>query len=72
MPCRVCHAFTHTTELFACVFLSAQSNDGEERLAVVKLLAKLFGAKDSELATQNRPDPSTAASVGGAGDGREE
>ncbi|MGH0167598.1 UNVERIFIED_CONTAM: hypothetical protein FKN15_004856 [Acipenser sinensis] len=33
----------------------ANSNDGEERLAVVRLLAKLFGAKDSELATQNRP-----------------
>uniref|UniRef100_A0A8K9XSX6 PDS5 cohesin associated factor A n=1 Tax=Oncorhynchus mykiss TaxID=8022 RepID=A0A8K9XSX6_ONCMY len=32
-----------------------KSNDGEERLAVVRLLAKLFGAKDSELATQNRP-----------------
>lgn len=32
-----------------------QSNDGEERLAVVRLLAKLFGAKDSELASQNRP-----------------
>ncbi|KAJ8000459.1 hypothetical protein DPEC_G00180340 [Dallia pectoralis] len=32
-----------------------KSNDGEERLAVVKLLAKLFGAKDSELANQNRP-----------------
>uniref|UniRef100_A0AAY4A4K2 Uncharacterized protein n=1 Tax=Denticeps clupeoides TaxID=299321 RepID=A0AAY4A4K2_9TELE len=32
-----------------------KSNDGEERLAVVRLLAKLFGVKDSELATQNRP-----------------
>ncbi|KAJ8795294.1 hypothetical protein J1605_018309 [Eschrichtius robustus] len=31
------------------------SNDGEERLAVVRLLAKLFGSKDSDLATQNRP-----------------
>uniref|UniRef100_A0A6Q2XXT6 PDS5 cohesin associated factor A n=1 Tax=Esox lucius TaxID=8010 RepID=A0A6Q2XXT6_ESOLU len=40
------------SSLFITVF---QSNDGEERLAVVKLLAKLFGAKDSELATQNRP-----------------
>lgn len=38
---------------FLCVLL--QSNDGEERLAVVRLLAKLFGAKDSELASQNRP-----------------
>lgn len=37
-----------------CV-LCLQSNDGEERLAVVRLLAKLFGAKDSELASQNRP-----------------
>lgn len=35
--------------------LCVQSNDGEERLAVVRLLAKLFGAKDSELASQNRP-----------------
>uniref|UniRef100_A0A672MDC8 Sister chromatid cohesion protein PDS5 homolog A-like n=1 Tax=Sinocyclocheilus grahami TaxID=75366 RepID=A0A672MDC8_SINGR len=35
--------------------LEVRCNDGEERLAVVKLLAKLFGAKDSELATQNRP-----------------
>ncbi|OXB67930.1 hypothetical protein ASZ78_005598 [Callipepla squamata] len=33
----------------------ANSNDGEERLAVVRLLAKLFGSKDSDLATQNRP-----------------
>ncbi|GLD66960.1 sister chromatid cohesion protein PDS5 homolog A [Lates japonicus] len=32
-----------------------KSNDGEERLAVVRLLAKLFGAKDSELASQNSP-----------------
>lgn len=32
-----------------------KSNDGEERLAVVRLLAKLFGSKDSDLATQNRP-----------------
>lgn len=39
-----------------CVYvLCVQSNDGEERLAVVRLLAKLFGAKDSELASQNRP-----------------
>lgn len=38
-----------------CVVLCLQSNDGEERLAVVRLLAKLFGAKDSELASQNRP-----------------
>ncbi|XP_017365383.1 sister chromatid cohesion protein PDS5 homolog A isoform X2 [Cebus imitator] len=36
----------------ACI---ANSNDGEERLAVVRLLAKLFGSKDSDLATQNRP-----------------
>uniref|UniRef100_A0A8B9QPK0 PDS5 cohesin associated factor A n=1 Tax=Apteryx owenii TaxID=8824 RepID=A0A8B9QPK0_APTOW len=33
----------------------SSSNDGEERLAVVRLLAKLFGSKDSDLATQNRP-----------------
>lgn len=32
-----------------------QSNDNEERLQVVKLLAKMFGAKDSELAVQNKP-----------------
>ncbi|XP_061103891.1 sister chromatid cohesion protein PDS5 homolog B-like isoform X2 [Conger conger] len=32
-----------------------KSNDNEERLQVVKLLAKMFGAKDSELATQNKP-----------------
>ncbi|EMP30052.1 Sister chromatid cohesion protein PDS5 like protein B [Chelonia mydas] len=31
------------------------SNDNEERLQVVKLLAKMFGAKDSELASQNKP-----------------
>lgn len=27
----------------------------KSRLAVVRLLAKLFGSKDSDLATQNRP-----------------
>ncbi|XP_062409305.1 sister chromatid cohesion protein PDS5 homolog B [Sardina pilchardus] len=32
-----------------------KSNDNDERLQVVKLLAKMFGAKDSELATQNKP-----------------
>uniref|UniRef100_A0A4W3KHE8 PDS5 cohesin associated factor B n=1 Tax=Callorhinchus milii TaxID=7868 RepID=A0A4W3KHE8_CALMI len=32
-----------------------KSNDNEERLSVVKLLAKMFGAKDSELASQNKP-----------------
>lgn len=36
-----------------CLFL--QSNDNDERLQVVKLLAKMFGAKDSELAAQNKP-----------------
>lgn len=41
----------HQPGFVSCV----QSNDGEERLAVVRLLAKLFGAKDSELASQNRP-----------------
>lgn len=35
--------------------LSLQSNDNDERLQVVKLLAKMFGAKDSELASQNKP-----------------
>lgn len=39
--------------LFAVVCL--QSNDNDERLQVVKLLAKMFGAKDSELAAQNKP-----------------
>uniref|UniRef100_A0A673NFB1 Sister chromatid cohesion protein PDS5 homolog B n=1 Tax=Sinocyclocheilus rhinocerous TaxID=307959 RepID=A0A673NFB1_9TELE len=32
-----------------------KSNDNDERLQVVKLLAKMFGAKDSELASQNKP-----------------
>ncbi|XP_067844627.1 sister chromatid cohesion protein PDS5 homolog A isoform X3 [Heptranchias perlo] len=60
------HVFDLIMELFAIdphLLLSVmpqlefklKSNDGEERLAVVRLLAKLFGAKDSELATQNRP-----------------
>ena len=35
--------------------MSLQSNDNDERLQVVKLLAKMFGAKDSELAGQNKP-----------------
>lgn len=35
--------------------LRLQSNDNDERLQVVKLLAKMFGAKDSELAAQNKP-----------------
>ena len=35
--------------------MSPQSNDNDERLQVVKLLAKMFGAKDSELAGQNKP-----------------
>lgn len=38
-----------------CLPLSLQSNDNDERLQVVKLLAKMFGAKDSELAAQNKP-----------------
>ncbi|XP_030047177.1 sister chromatid cohesion protein PDS5 homolog A [Microcaecilia unicolor] len=60
------HVFDLIQELFAIdphLLLSVmpqlefklKSNDGEERLAVVKLLAKLFGSKDSDLATQNRP-----------------
>ncbi|CAL8281101.1 unnamed protein product, partial [Arctogadus glacialis] len=32
-----------------------KSNDNDERLQVVRLLAKMFGAKDSELAGQNKP-----------------
>ncbi|XP_019408126.1 PREDICTED: sister chromatid cohesion protein PDS5 homolog A [Crocodylus porosus] len=60
------HVFDLIQELFAIdphLLLSVmpqlefklKSNDGEERLAVVRLLAKLFGSKDSDLATQNRP-----------------
>ncbi|XP_048851622.1 sister chromatid cohesion protein PDS5 homolog A [Brienomyrus brachyistius] len=60
------HVFDLIQELFATdplLLLSVmpqlefklKSNDGEERLAVVRLLAKLFGARDSELANQNRP-----------------
>ncbi|KAK1885947.1 Sister chromatid cohesion protein PDS5 like A [Dissostichus eleginoides] len=50
------HVFDLIQELFAIdPMLLTSSNDGEERLAVVRLLAKLFGAKDSELASQNRP-----------------
>ncbi|XP_032079868.1 sister chromatid cohesion protein PDS5 homolog A isoform X3 [Thamnophis elegans] len=60
------HIFDLIQELFAVdpnLLLSVmpqlefklKSNDGEERLAVVRLLAKLFGSKDSDLATQNRP-----------------
>lgn len=46
------HTISNATIFFVLFW---QSNDGEERLAVVRLLAKLFGAKDSELASQNRP-----------------
>ncbi|XP_078534440.1 sister chromatid cohesion protein PDS5 homolog A [Lissotriton helveticus] len=60
------HVFDLIQELFAIdphLLLSVmpqlefklKSNDGEERLAVVRLLAKLFGSKDSDLASQNRP-----------------
>ncbi|XP_056409352.1 sister chromatid cohesion protein PDS5 homolog A-like, partial [Hyla sarda] len=60
------HVFDLIQELFAIdpnLLLSVmpqlefklKSNDGEERLAVVRLLAKLFGSKDSDLANQNRP-----------------
>ncbi|XP_061840365.1 sister chromatid cohesion protein PDS5 homolog A isoform X2 [Nerophis lumbriciformis] len=60
------HVFDLIQELFAIdpllltsvmpqLEFKLKSNDGEERLAVVRLLAKLFGAKDSELATHNRP-----------------
>uniref|UniRef100_A0AAX7V364 PDS5 cohesin associated factor A n=1 Tax=Astatotilapia calliptera TaxID=8154 RepID=A0AAX7V364_ASTCA len=60
------HVFDLIQELFAIdpmlltsvmpqLEFKLKSNDGEERLAVVRLLAKLFGAKDSELASQNRP-----------------
>uniref|UniRef100_A0A8C0H9T4 PDS5 cohesin associated factor A n=1 Tax=Chelonoidis abingdonii TaxID=106734 RepID=A0A8C0H9T4_CHEAB len=59
------HVFDLIQELFAIdpqLLLSVmpqlefklKSNDGEERLAVVRLLAKLFGSKDSDLATQNQ------------------
>nr|XP_023646668.1 sister chromatid cohesion protein PDS5 homolog A-like [Paramormyrops kingsleyae] len=60
------HVFDLIQELFAIdphllvsvmpqLEFKLKSNDGEERLAVVRLLAKLFGAKDSELASHNRP-----------------
>uniref|UniRef100_A0A8C5I719 PDS5 cohesin associated factor A n=1 Tax=Gouania willdenowi TaxID=441366 RepID=A0A8C5I719_GOUWI len=60
------HVFDLIQELFAIdpmlltsvmpqLEFKLKSNDGEERLAVVRLLAKLFGVKDSELASQNRP-----------------
>uniref|UniRef100_A0A8C5Q230 PDS5 cohesin associated factor A n=1 Tax=Leptobrachium leishanense TaxID=445787 RepID=A0A8C5Q230_9ANUR len=60
------HVFDLIQELFAIdpnllmsvmpqLEFKLKSNDGEERLAVVRLLAKLFGSKDSDLATQNRP-----------------
>lgn len=60
------HVFDLIQELFAIdpnllvsvmpqLEFKLKSNDGEERLAVVRLLAKLFGAKDSDLANQNRP-----------------
>ncbi|KAL2098229.1 hypothetical protein ACEWY4_007436 [Coilia grayii] len=60
------HVFDLIQELFAIdpqllvsvmpqLEFKLKSNDGEERLAVVRLLAKLFGVKDSQLATQNRP-----------------
>ncbi|XP_040191019.1 sister chromatid cohesion protein PDS5 homolog A isoform X2 [Rana temporaria] len=60
------HVFDLIQELFAIdpnllvsvmpqLEFKLKSNDGEERLAVVKLLAKLFGSKDSDLANQNRP-----------------
>uniref|UniRef100_A0A8C9TG39 PDS5 cohesin associated factor A n=1 Tax=Scleropages formosus TaxID=113540 RepID=A0A8C9TG39_SCLFO len=60
------HVFDLIQELFAIdphllvsvmpqLEFKLKSNDGEERLAVVRLLAKLFGARDSELANQNRP-----------------
>uniref|UniRef100_A0A452VGR1 PDS5 cohesin associated factor B n=1 Tax=Ursus maritimus TaxID=29073 RepID=A0A452VGR1_URSMA len=50
------------TQLYRTLFSNLQVNmhklcfnDNEERLQVVKLLAKMFGAKDSELASQNKP-----------------
>uniref|UniRef100_A0A8C9V984 PDS5 cohesin associated factor A n=1 Tax=Scleropages formosus TaxID=113540 RepID=A0A8C9V984_SCLFO len=60
------HVFDLIQELFAIdphllvsvmpqLEFKLKSNDGEERLAVVRLLAKLFGARDSELASNNRP-----------------
>lgn len=55
----VCWAFKLISFIyFIIIFLNVfifQSNDNEERLQVVKLLAKMFGAKDSELASQNKP-----------------
>ncbi|KAG9479611.1 hypothetical protein GDO78_011567 [Eleutherodactylus coqui] len=60
------HVFDLIQELFAIdpnllisvmpqLEFKLKSNDGEERLAVVRLLAKLFGSKNSDLANQNRP-----------------
>uniref|UniRef100_A0AAY4CW91 PDS5 cohesin associated factor B n=1 Tax=Denticeps clupeoides TaxID=299321 RepID=A0AAY4CW91_9TELE len=48
---------TNVSYYFILFFLlsSLRCNDNDERLQVVKLLAKMFGAKDSELATQNKP-----------------
>lgn len=47
---------THFSLSLLFSFLSIlQSNDNDERLQVVKLLAKMFGAKDSEMAAQNKP-----------------
>ncbi|GAB5566275.1 sister chromatid cohesion protein PDS5 homolog B isoform X1 [Prionailurus iriomotensis] len=50
------HVFDLILELYNIdSHLLLSSNDNEERLQVVKLLAKMFGAKDSELASQNKP-----------------
>uniref|UniRef100_K7FFM6 PDS5 cohesin associated factor B n=1 Tax=Pelodiscus sinensis TaxID=13735 RepID=K7FFM6_PELSI len=45
----------YITNFFNQLEFKLKSNDNEERLQVVKLLAKMFGAKDSELASQNKP-----------------
>uniref|UniRef100_A0A2K5WHM2 PDS5 cohesin associated factor B n=1 Tax=Macaca fascicularis TaxID=9541 RepID=A0A2K5WHM2_MACFA len=59
MSSIICEGDTVSQELLDTVLVNLvpahKSNDNEERLQVVKLLAKMFGAKDSELASQNKP-----------------
>ncbi|ELW48361.1 Sister chromatid cohesion protein PDS5 like protein B [Tupaia chinensis] len=59
MSSIICEGDTVSQELLDTVLVNLvpahKSNDNDERLQVVKLLAKMFGAKDSELASQNKP-----------------
>nr|XP_019952638.1 PREDICTED: sister chromatid cohesion protein PDS5 homolog B [Paralichthys olivaceus] len=53
---NICFELEDSNEIFTQLYRTLfQSNDNDERLQVVKLLAKMFGAKDSELAAQNKP-----------------